>query len=153
MTAKAAVVAVLSAAMQIVLFVTVIGVGKLVFGLPGMPQGQYVAISALIMLACVPVAVLQSALSMLMRSFAAPIAVAFVGAGVSVVLLMAGPNVAIVFPYALIGRATQLGTGTFSDSGIVTARDVASIVLTAAIVTGGLISATTAVLDRRDARV
>jgi len=151
--AKAVVVAVLAAAMQVVLFLTVTVIGSFVFAIPGPPPGRYVAVSLLIMIACVPVAVLQSGLSMLMRSFAAPIAVAFLGAGAAVVLLLAGLDAAIfVVPYALISRATQLGTGTFGDTGAITAGDVVSIVAGALVLTAALIAATTAILDRRDTR-
>lgn len=152
--AKATVVAVLAAAMQAVLLIAVVLIGKLAFGVPGMLPGEYVAISALIVLACLPVAVLQSGLSMLMRSFAAPIAVAFLGAGASVVLLLAELSGAIfVIPYALISRATQLGTGTFADTGTITPGVIASIVIATVVLTAALTAATAAVLDRRDTRI
>jgi hypothetical protein len=151
--AKAVVVAVLAAAMQVVLVIVVIVVGSLVFGLPGVLPGEYVLISVVIVLACVPVAVLQSGLSMIMRSFAAPIAVAFLGAGGSVVLLLAELDAAVfVLPYALIGRATQLGTGTFADTGAVTAGDIGSIVIAAVTLTVLLTTASASILDRRDIR-
>lgn len=150
-TAKAIVVAALAAAMQAVLLVAVIVIGKFAFGLDGMPPVEYILISVVIMLACVPVAVLQSGLSMLMRSFAAPIAVAFLGAGASVVLLLAKLNAAIfVIPYALIGRATQLGTGVLADTVPITAGDVASITIAAVVLAAVLIFGTAAILDRRD---
>ncbi len=152
--AKAIVVAVLTTAMQAVLLLTVVVLGKVVFGLPGLLPTRYVAISLIIVLVCVPVAVVQSGLSMVMRSFAAPIAVALLGAGASVVLLMADLDVATYFiPYALISRATQLGTGTFADTGTVTAGDVASIIVAAVALTSALIAGTAAILDRRDTRV
>ncbi|MGB3682843.1 MAG: ABC transporter permease [Rubrobacteraceae bacterium] len=152
-TAKAVVLAVLAAAMQAVFLIATVVIGKLVFGLPGMLPGKYLAISILIVLACIPVAALQSGLSMLMRSFAAPIAVAFVGAGVSVVLLLAGLNAAIfVIPYALIGQATQLGTGFPADTGATTPGDVASITIAAVILTVVLTVGTAAILDHRDTR-
>jgi lantibiotic transport system permease protein len=151
--AKATVVAVLAAAMQGVLLLTVVALGKVVFGLPGMLPGKYVAVSLLIVLACIPVAVLQSGLSMFMRSFAAPVSVAFVGAGASVVLLLVELDAAIfLIPYALISRATQLGTGTFADTGTITACDIASVVIAAVILTGALIAGSAAFLDRRDTR-
>lgn len=152
-TAKAVVVAVLAATMQAVLLIAVVVIGKFAFGLPGMLPGKYLAISIPIVLACIPVAALQSGLSMLMRSFAAPIAVAFLGAGASVVLLLANLDAAIfVVPYALIGRATQLGTGLLADTGTITPGDVASIAISALVLTGVLLAGTTAVLDRRDIR-
>lgn len=150
-TAKAVVVAALAAAMQAVLLVAVIVIGKLGFGLPGMLPGKYLAISLLIVLACIPVAALQSGLSMLMRSFAAPLPVAFVGACASVVLFQAGLDAAsFVIPYALISRATQLGTGVLADTVPITTGDVASITIAAVVLATVLTVGTAAILDRRD---
>lgn len=149
--AKTTVVAVLALAMQAVLAVTVVVVGKLVFGLPGMLPGTYVAVSILIVVACLPLAALQSGLSMLTRSFATPIAVAFLGAGASIVLLLAEFEAALfVVPYALVGRATQLNTGTFADTGAITSGDVASLVIASVLLTAALIAGTALLLDRRD---
>lgn len=150
-TAKAVAVAALAAAMQLALLVAVVVVGKFAFGLPGMLPGRYLATSVLIVLACLPVAALQSGLSMLMRSFAAPVAVAFVGAGASFVLLLAELNAAIfVVPYALISRATQLVTGFPADTVTITPGDVASIAISALVLTAVLTVGTAAILDRRD---
>ncbi|MCI2423733.1 ABC transporter permease [Saccharopolyspora sp. K220] len=152
-TGKMAVLAVLAAAMQSVLVVAVIAVGKLIFGLPGMLPGQYFLISVVIVLACLPVAALQSGFSMLMRSFAAPLAVALLGAVAAVLVLMARLEVvAVVVPYGLVGRATQLGTGLFVDSGTVTPGVVTAVVVAALVLTAVVIAATTAILDRRDIR-
>lgn len=151
-TAKAGVTFVLAAAMQLVMFVAVVVVGKLVLGLPDLLPARYVGVSLLIALACLPAAVLQSALSMTMRSFAAPVAVALVGAGVSVVALVAGLPGAIASPYALLARATQTGTGTFADPGPITPGPVLAMALTAVVVGGALLAATSHVLDRRDVR-
>ena len=62
-------------ALQAVLVGGVLATGKLVFALPGMLPPQYFVLSIAIVVACLPVAALQSGLSMLMRSFAAPVAV------------------------------------------------------------------------------
>lgn len=99
-----------------------------------------------------PLATLQSSLSLLLRSFAAPIAVAFVGAGVSVVALMMVGDLVIVSPYALATRASVLGTGAFSDPGTVTSGTIATLLAAAAGLTLALIAATAAHLDRRDIR-
>lgn len=149
--AKAIVVTVLALAMQAVLVTTVVVVGKFVFGLPGVLPGAYVAVSVLIVVACLPLVVLQSGLSMLTRSFATPVAVAFLGAGVSIVLLLAEFEAALfVVPYSLVGRATQLGTATFADTGTVTSGDVVSLVIAATLLTGVLVFGTSVLLDRRD---
>lgn len=151
--AKATVVAGLAAVMQAVMLAAVFAIGKLVFGLEGPLPGEYIIATVLIMIATIPVAVLQSALSMFLRSFAAPIAVGLVAAGISVAVLMTGSTIATVSPYALASRATQLGTGTFADTGAITGGDIASILITTALLTVVLIAATTAILERRDTRI
>lgn len=150
-TAKTAAVAVLSTAMQGILLVSITVVGKAAFGLDGVLPVNYWGLGLLVALACVPVAALQSTLSLLMRSFAAPIAVAFVGAGLAVLLLMAKITpVLFVLPYAVVVRTTQLGTGTFADSGTVTPGAVATIVIAASALTAVILVGTTALVDRRD---
>lgn len=152
--AKSAAVAVLPAAMQVVLVGSVLLAGKLLFGLPGWLPLRYLGASALVLAAVVPLAVLQSALSMLLRSFAAPIAVAFVGAGVGVVALLAGLDAAVfVSPYALASRALQLGTGTFADSGVLGTGDAAQVVVASVLLGAVLAGASSRLLDRRDVRV
>lgn len=86
---KSLTVALLAAIMQTIALAIVILLGKLVFGLPGFLPSTYWGIFAMIVLGCIPVAALQSWLSMVMRSFAAPIAVAFLGSGFSSFQLVA----------------------------------------------------------------
>lgn len=150
--AKATVVAGLAAIMQIILLIAVIAIGKLAFGLPGMLPGQYIGTALLLVLATIPVSILQSALSTCLRSFAAPIAVALVASGISTLTLMAVGNAALVSPYGLATRTTQLGTGSFADTGTVTGGDIASILTAIVLLTVALVTATTALLDRRDTR-
>ncbi|CAM3922725.1 ABC transporter permease [Nocardiopsis rhodophaea] len=150
---KGAVLGALVAVMQIVLVVGVVLVGKLMFALPGLLPTQYFLVSIATVLACLPVAALQSGLSMLMRSFAAPVAVALLGATVGVLLTVTRLEVlAVITPYGLVSRATQLGTGMFVDSGTVTPGDVAAIAATALGVTAVVIAGTAALLDRLDIR-
>lgn len=151
--AKATVVAGLTAIMQIILLIAVIAIGKLAFGLPGMLPGQYIGTTVLLVLATIPVSILQSALSTFLRSFAAPIAVALVASGVSTLTLMAVGNAALVSPYGLATQTTQLGTGSFADTGTVTGGDIASILTATVLLTIALVTATTAILDRRDTRI
>lgn len=155
---KVAVVAVLSAAMQVVLLVTVIALGEIVFGLPGMLPAVYFISSAVIMMACVPVAALQSGLSTFLRSFAVPVVIALVGAGVSTMALLIGVKAVSVVPYALATRATQLGTvltgggGTSFDVAEVSPGSVLFLVSMALALTAVMVAGTTAILDRRDVR-
>ena len=151
--AKTAVVAGLTALMQVVLVLAVIAIGKLAFGLPGMLPGKYHGIGLLLILATVPVAALQSALSLFLRSFAAPVAVALVASGISTAALLALGNAALVSPYGLATRTTLLSTGYFADSGTVTAGDVTAIVVASLVLSVLIVAVTTAVLNRRDTRI
>lgn len=151
--AKSAAVGGLAFVMQGVMLVAVVVLGKVAFGLPGMLPGQYWLIALLVAVACVPVAALQSALSMLIRSFAVPVAIALVGAGASTVLLTVGVDaIILVSPYGLVSRATQFGTGTFADDGGTGAGLVATLLLASAALAAVVVWVSARTLDRRDAR-
>ena len=149
--AKTAVVAGLGIAMLAVQLAAVWVLGAAFFGLDGALPPRYLVVAAVTAAAVIPLAALQSLLSMIMRSFAAPIGVALVGAGLAVVLMTAKVHAAIaVLPYALATRAGQLASGAFGDSGALTAGSVAAV-LAATVVLGGVVTAIAVrVLDRRD---
>lgn len=155
---KVAAVAALSAAMQVVLLVSVIALGEFVFGLPGMLPTKYFLGSAVIMVACVPVAALQSGLSTFLRSFAAPVAIAFGGTGVSTAALLTGIKAVSVVPYAVATQATQLGTilvgggGTSFDAAAMSLGSVSFLVVLALALTTVIVAGTTALLNRTDTR-
>lgn len=152
-TAKAGAIAALAAAMQVMVVVVITVLGTLVFDLPGLPPAVYLVASGVIMVACVPVAVLQSWLSMAMRSFAGPVAVGFVAAGVSTAMLVVELDaVVFVSPYALVSRATQLGTDSLADSGVVTLPVVGPLLAAAAVMSAILLKISTASLERSDTR-
>lgn len=151
--AKTAMVAGLTSCMQIVLVVAVVLVGKMAFGLPALLPGKDIAVGMLLMLATIPVAALQSALSLFLRSFAGPVALALVGSGLSTAALMALDTPAIVSPYALATKTTMLGTGTFGDSGTITAADVIAIAVASIVVTILVVVGTAKIVDRRDTRI
>ncbi len=150
--AKTAVVAGLTALMQLVLLAAVLVIGAVGFGLPGLLPREYLLVIALLVVATIPVAAAQSAVSMCLRSFAAPVAVALVASGVSTVALMALGDAALVSPYGVATRAALLGTGSFVDSGSITVGTVAAILTASAVLTGAIVLLTAAVLDRRDTR-
>lgn len=152
-TAKTAVVAGLTAIMQLVLLASVIVIGKVAFGLPGMLPGEYVAVTGLLIVATIPAAAIQSTLSMFLRSFAAPIAVALVGSGTSTAALMVVGNAALVSPYGVATRTALLGTGSFVDTGAITDADVTAILAATGVHIVAILAITTAVLERRDTRI
>ncbi|WP_019203494.1 ABC transporter permease [Tsukamurella sp. 1534] len=152
--AKTAAVALPAVTMQLVMLGAVVVLGKTVFGLPGMLPAEYLLVSGLVALSSVPVAALQSGLSMLLRSFAAPIAVALVGSGLSAALLTMNVEAVIfVSPYGLVSRATQLGTESFADDGIIGVAIVVSILIAAALLTTLVIATVDRVLEHRDTRI
>lgn len=152
-TGKVAVLVALSAAMQTVLVVGVVLVGKAVFGLAGVLPARYLLISVVIVLASIPVLALQSLLSMIVRSFSPPIGVGLLGAVGSALLLLGKADLLIaVVPYALLARATQLGTGTFADDGDPTVAVVLLLLVASVALTALLMATTTRRLDRRDIR-
>ncbi len=155
---KVVAISVLAAAMQLVLVGTVIALGKLAFGLPGMLPVDYWISSAVVVVASVPVAALQSGFSTVMRSFAAPVAIALVATGISTMLLMVRVKASLVLPYALATDATQLGTtlvngeGTSFNASAISPGSVLLLVGTAAIMTTVIIAGTSLVLNRTDTR-
>lgn len=151
-TAKVIAVLGLVLMMQAVHVAAFLAVGKLLFRLPGWPPAEYLGVAGLTVLASLPVVVVQSGLAMVLRSFAAPIAVGFVAAGCGLVALLAGGGLGLVLPHALLTRTTQLGTGTFADSGSVTAGDVTTIAVVAVASAAVWLAATVAVVERRDVR-
>lgn len=151
--AKTVVVAGLGTIMQLILLTAVLMIGKFAFGLPDMLPAQYFGTTGLLILATIPLSALQSALSMFLRSFAAPVALALVASGISTVALMVLGNAAIASPYGLATRTTQLGSGTLADSGTVTAGDVTSILAAVLVLTVFIVALTAAVLNRRDTRI
>ncbi|KAA0924034.1 MULTISPECIES: ABC transporter permease [unclassified Rhodococcus (in: high G+C Gram-positive bacteria)] len=150
---KTAVVATLTAAMNIVMLAAVVVLGKVVFSLDGTLPSELFATGALIVVGSLPVAALHSALSMAVRSFAVPIAIALVGAGISVFLLTAEVTGAILSPYALATRATQLTSGTFGDSGSPTTGAALSVLTATALLTVAVVASAGRALDRKDIHV
>lgn len=148
--AKASMVAGLAALMQVVLLSSVVAIGKLAFGLPGMVPTKYLGITVLLSVATIPVAIAQSALSMFLRSFAAPIAVALVASGISTVALMALGNAALLSPYALATSTALLGTGSFNDDGTVALSNVITILGATGVLAAALLAVTTVILERLD---
>ncbi|GAA1485680.1 hypothetical protein GCM10009625_24840 [Brachybacterium fresconis] len=156
---KIAAISILAAVMQIVLVAAVIGLGKFVFGLPGMLPTDYLITSLLIIAAQVPVVAFQSALSTFARSFAAPVAIALVLTGASTMaLLLKIPGVAVT-PYALLTRTTQTGSatmltgqGTSFDVSALTPDVVGLTIGLSAVLAVVVIAGTSIILNHTDTR-
>ncbi|MDO4901788.1 ABC transporter permease [Actinomyces sp.] len=82
----------------------------------GLPIGF--AVSALLaVVAAVPLAGLQSLLSMRMRSFAAPVALGLAGAVIGIGVAYKAQTLAGLWPYSLVTRALTLGSNALTDAG------------------------------------
>lgn len=153
-TAKTVVISALAALMQFVLLTAVAFLGSFVLHLPGTLPADYVVVSLLIVVAQVPVAAVQSSLSTMTRSFAIPVAMALVltGAGTAALLLKLR-EVAFVFPHALLTQTTQIGsamTESSFESWELTAASASVTIVVSVLLTGLVIAATTAILNRTD---
>ncbi|WP_179811902.1 ABC transporter permease [Nocardiopsis sinuspersici] len=152
--AKLAALALVVAVMQLVLLVLVVLTGRFVLGLDGWPHWHSGAAALLGVVAALPVIALQSLLSMLVRSFAAPVALGLLGcvAGVGVLYSGGGGAVSHLLPQALVTTALSLGSTAVADAGAVDLPAAAAVVLSAASLTLVLWGLAAAVLSRRNVR-
>ncbi|MBE6481470.1 MAG: hypothetical protein E7Z94_03675 [Actinomyces ruminicola] len=82
----------------------------------GVPVGF--AVSALLaVVAAVPLVGLQSTLSMLMRSFATPVALGLAGTVIGIAVAYQSRTLAGLWPYSLVTRALTLGSSALTDAG------------------------------------
>ncbi len=156
---KATVVGILSALMQITLVISVIIIGKMHIGLSGFLPSQYLLSSVLIACATIPVAALQSMLSMVLSSFALPVAIALVATGLSTAALMIKLPGILLSPYALATFSTQIGTSLVGSKSTVfqaveLSPTIAGLLLViTAVLTLFFISLSSALLNHKDLHV
>lgn len=134
--AKTLIILVPTAAMQAAL-VAMTWVAGMALGLgPILPASLPVS-ATLAMLAAMPLVALQSLLSMLMRSFAAPVALCFGGCVAGFGMLAAGSPLVYAIPQGLVSRCLSLGSSALSDAGSLSGSDVAPVLVAAGLL-GGL---------------
>lgn len=152
--AKIAALALVVAVMQLVLLLMVVLTGKLVLGLDGFLPWNGVAAALLGIVAALPVVALQSVLSMLIRSFAAPVVLGLLGcvAGVGILYAGIGGAVPYLVPQALVIRSLSLGGTAVSDAGVLDLSTAAPVAVASAALTLLLWVLGSAVLSRRDVR-
>lgn len=131
--AKVAVTAVPVAFMQVVLVLGTLVSGALVLRLDGGIPWQFALVGGLSVVAALPLVVVQSVLSMLMKSFAAPVAVCLAGCvlGIASVTSVGLRPLSYVLPQAINTRALNLGSTALAGSGGLTVDDAVPILLTA----------------------
>ncbi len=149
--AKLAVLGILVAAMQAVLLV-LSWIAGIVFGglSPALPP-QFLLSIAVATLAGLSVAALQSLISMLVRSFAAPIAVGVLGCVVSIGFVLNGSGaVTMLLPYALVTNALSLGSSAVTTAAALDLTQIVQVAAPSLTLTLGLAWLAGAILDRRD---
>jgi putative membrane protein len=146
---KTAVILLLVALMQAVLIAGTAISGAFILGLDGPFPWQFAVVGLLALIAAIPLTAAQSLLSMLLRSFAAPVALCLLGCviGIAAVTSTALRPVGYVLPQAINTRALNLGSTAISQSGGLTITDVAPLLMTS-ICIGALLIWLTTILIR-----
>lgn len=130
--AKSLVVLVPVAAMQVILVALTWVVGMALGLGPAIPP-SFVVSCLLAVPICLPLVAVQSLLSMLMRSFAAPVALAFGGCVLGFGMLAAQSPLVYAIPQGLVSRCLTLGSSALSDAGGLTVSDVLPVAGAAAV--------------------
>lgn len=120
------------ALMQAVLIAGTAISGTLVLQLDGPFPGQFALVGLIALVAALPLIALQSLLSMLFKSFAAPIALCLLGCviGVAAVTSRALRPVGYILPQAINTRALNLGSTAIAESGRLTITDALPLLAT-----------------------
>lgn len=116
------------AAMQLVVLALAWVVGA-VLGLGPVVPAAFVAECLLVVLAAQPLLAFQSLLSMRMRSFAAPVAVCFLGVVVGMGLVASGSPLAKLWPTSLVTVCLTLDSSAVSTSGHLDAAGILPVLL------------------------
>ena len=116
-------------AMQAILVVLAWISGSLVMGLgPAMPTA-FIVSGFLAVVGAAPLVAVQSLLSMLMRSFAAPVAVAFVGCVVGLGFEASQNPLAYAVPQGILSKTLTLGSSAMSTAGKLDAASMLPLVV------------------------
>ena len=116
-------------AMQAILVVLAWISGSLVMGLgPAMPTA-FIVSGFLAVVGAAPLVAVQSLLSMLMRSFAAPVAVAFVGCVIATGLEASQSPLAYGVPQGILSMTLLLGSSAMSTAGKLDAASMIPLVV------------------------
>jgi lantibiotic transport system permease protein len=135
--AKVAAISLPVATMQVVLATVAWLIGAAVLRLPGDLPPTLLISPIIVVLAALPLVALQSLLSMLLRSFAAPVAICLVGSAAGILSLTghAPKALAYLVPQALATRSINLGSTAFADSGAVNTTEILNPVVPSLILT------------------
>lgn len=152
LTAKLAALALLVVVMQAVLIATGWIAGILAAGLPPALPANVLLVLALSALPAIAVAALQSLLSMLIRSFAAPVMLAVLGCVLGLGLMLAGhDSLALAVPYALVTRVLGM-LGAVTTATPLSWAEAARVGLPSLALAAAFTALGAVVLARRDIR-
>lgn len=150
---KITAIALAAAAMHAMLVVLAVAVG-LVSGVPGAPPGEFFVVALLSLLPAAAVAAWQSFLSMLIRNFAGPVAIALVASIISFGILVSGASCArFVLPPGLLSDTLWLGSTAVAGAGAIDASTVVEVALASTVLTLAGWLAATAYLRATDVRL
>ncbi|WP_087116643.1 ABC transporter permease [Corynebacterium urinipleomorphum] len=108
-------------------------VGGKSLGLPGAPPRDLLLVAALALLPATAVAAWQSLLSMVIRNFAGPVAIALIGSIISFGVLAAGaPVIRFTLPPALLTDTLWLGSTSVADAHALTFGTAAQVLFISA---------------------
>lgn len=130
--AKIGAIALAVIVMQLILVAGTFISGTFLLSLDGPFPWQFAVIGLLTIVAALPLIAVQSLLSMLLKSFAVPVAICLIGCvvGVASVTSTALQPVGYILPQAIITRAMNLGSTAISGSGELTLSDLLPIIIT-----------------------
>lgn len=150
---KIAAITISAAAMQTVLVVLAVVIG-LVLSVPGTPPVSFIAVAFLSLLPATAVAAWQSLLSMVIRNFAGPVAIALVASIISFGILASGATFArFVLPPGLLSDTLWLGSSAVADAGAISAATVVQVAIASAVLALAGWLAATAYLRATDVRL
>lgn len=131
--AKIAAITVPVAFMQAILVVGTLISGAHVLRLDGAIPWRFALVGAFAVIAALPLIAVQSLLSMLLKSFATPVAICLLGCvlGVASVTSATLRPISYLLPQALITRALNLSSTALAGSGGLTLSDALPLLLTA----------------------
>ena len=150
--AKSAVLVAPVAAAQAVLLALTWVLG-LAMGMSGWPGAEFALTCALAVVFAIPLILAQSLLSMLMKSFAAPVAICLLASGIGFGSVASSTGVigalSYVLPQGLASRGLSLGSAAVTVSGELSVGDVVSLLAACAVLSALLVCATVLITSRR----
>ncbi len=145
--AKVCIIVVMVVIMQLVLVAGTLASGFWILRLDGAIPWEFVLAAGLAVVCSLPLVAIQSGLSMLMKSFAAPVALCMLGCVVSIASVTSAPlrPISFLLPAAINTRTLNLGSGSaIAEAGSFSTGEMLALLLTAFVQTTVFVLASTA---------